>query len=105
VTAVPPLVGPRDGCNELIVGDATYVNPPCTDVEPPTVVITTGTFPADPGGVAQVTDDAESAVTAQFAPPTATEAPVRFVPVMTMVVPPDVGPNDGATAAVVGGAT
>jgi hypothetical protein len=39
------------------------------------------------------------------APPTVTEAPSRFVPEITTVVPPVVGPEDGVTVPIVGLAT
>jgi len=43
--------------------------------------------------------------TAALAPPTVTVAPVKFVPVIVIVVPPVAGPLDGLTLATVGAAT
>jgi len=43
--------------------------------------------------------------TAALAPPTVTVAPVKFVPVIVIVVPPVAGPLDGLTLATVGAST
>jgi hypothetical protein len=71
------------------------------------VVIETSRVPAEPGGVTAVTFVALTTVTPMAAtPPTVTEVvPVRFVPVIVMVVPPATGPATGATLVIVGGAT
>ena len=64
---------------------------------PPTVVTTTSFAPTVPAGVAAVNDVPEPFTTTLVAdaPPTVTEAPLKFVPVMVIVVPPVAGPLDG----------
>jgi hypothetical protein len=73
---------------------------------PSAVVTLTDFTPATCGGVTAVTEVALTTVTAVAAtPPIMTEvAPVRFVPVSVMVVPPVVGPEFGETVVNVGGA-
>lgn len=74
--------------------------------EPPGVVTTTLADPAVPAGVVAVIEVALSTVIAVAAvPPMVTPvAPVKFVPVMVTLVPPDVGPLDGLIEAMVGAA-
>lgn len=74
---------------------------------PPAVVTRTLAAPALPDGVVQVIEVADTTFTlVQAAPPTVTPvAPVRFVPVMVMLVAPAVGPLVGDTDATVGAAT
>jgi hypothetical protein len=71
---------------------------------PPGVVSDTVARPVVPTGVTAVTVVEFTTTTAVVAaPPTETElAPVRFVPVIVMVVPPDAGPKFGLTAEIVG---
>ena len=65
----------------------------------------TSTVPAAPAGDLAVIDVAEFTVTkVAFAAPNFTAvAPVRFVPVMVTVVPPNVGPAVGEMEVTVGG--
>jgi len=74
---------------------------------PPTVVTTTFCAPAVPTGVAAVNDvpDPFTTTLVAAAPPTVTEAPLKFVPVMVIAVPAVNGPEDGLTLAMVGAAT
>ena len=62
--------------------------------------------PAVPVGVVHVIDVAETTTTfVHAAPPTVTaEAPVKFVPVIVIAVPPAVEPDVGDTAVTVGDA-
>lgn len=66
------------------------------------VVTTTGTVPAVRAGVVQVICVAESTVQEAGVPPKVTLPPVRYVPVMTTVVPPAIGPEMGAMLVMVG---
>ena len=79
---------------------------PFVDVAEPVSLLVTTTFlaPADPAGVVQVIDVAETTVTdVQALPPTVTVAPdTKFVPVMVIAVPPAVDPEVGAIDVMVG---
>ena len=69
----------------------------------PNVVVTlTVCAPAVPEGVTAVIEVAVFADTVAGAPPTVTVAPVKFVPVIVIVVPPVAGPVEGETDAIVG---
>ena len=74
---------------------------------PPAVVTATLFAPAVPAGVTAVTLVAEFTTTLVAAtPPTVTLlAPVRFVPVIVIDVPPRVEPLVGLTDVIVGGTT
>ncbi len=63
--------------------------------------------PAVPAGVTAVIEVASTTTTLVAAtPPIVTlVAPVKFVPVMVIAVPPANGPEDGLTLAMVGAAT
>ena len=104
VMAVPAVNGPDDGLTLAMVGAATYVNAPVDVSTPPTVVTTTSFTPAIPTGAAAVNDVPEPFTTTPVAaaPPTVTEAPVKFVPVIVIAVPAANGPDDGLTLAIVG---
>ena len=67
-------------------------------------VTTTSLAPADPAGVVQVIDVAETTTTlVHAAPPTLTVAPAKkLVPVIVMGVPPSVLPVDGEMEVMVG---
>ena len=67
-------------------------------------VTTTSLAPADPAGVVQVIDVAETTTTlVQALPPTLTVAPAaKFVPVIVIDVPPAVLPDDGEIEVIVG---
>ena len=73
---------------------------------PPGVVTETLFAPATCDGVTAVTVVVSSTVTpvASLVPSRTAVAPVRFVPVMVIVVPPAVGPRFGVTAVTVGAA-
>ncbi len=94
VIAVPPVIEPWFGLTDEIVGAAMYVNPFVRFAVPPGVVTETILAPAVPAGVTAVTVVALTTVTPDAAaPPTETALePVRFVPVMVIVVPPAAGP-------------
>ena len=74
---------------------------------PPAVVTSTLFAPALPAGVTAVTLVADFTTTLVAAtPPTVTlVAPVRFVPVIVIDVPPRVEPLVGLTDVIVGGTT
>ena len=74
---------------------------------PPAVVTATLFAPAAPAGVTAVMLVAETTTTLVAAtPPTVTlVAPVRFVPVIVIEVPPVLEPEVGDTDVTVGGAT
>ena len=58
--------------------------------------------PAFPEGVTAVIEVAVLPDTVAGAPPTVTVAPVKFVPVIVIVVAPVAGPVEGETDAIVG---
>ena len=72
--------------------------------EPPAVVNTTSTAPADLAGVTTVTDVALTfVIDVPAVPPNVTEVvPVKFVPVIVTVVDPAVGPIAGEILVIVG---
>ena len=79
------------------------MNAPADVAVPPGVVTATLTAPAGPAGVVTVNDVAEFAVIVPAAPANVADvAPVRFVPVIDTLVPPDVGPDEGDTDVMVG---
>ena len=79
------------------------VNAPADVAVPPAVVTDTFAAPAGPAGVVTVNDVAEFAVIVPATPANVTDvAPVRFVPVIVTLVPPDDGPDDGDTDVIVG---
>ena len=106
VIAVPPAVEPVAGETEEIVGGATYVNAFVAVAVPFGVVTATLFAPAVPAGVTAVMLVAETTTTLVAAtPPTVTlVAPVKFVPVIVIAVPPAVEPEVGETEEIVGGA-
>jgi len=80
------------------------VKPPVSVTGPPAVVTTTLAAPVVPEGVVMEIEVAASGPTVAGWPPTVTEvADNRFVPPMTTLVPPAVGPEAGLTAVIVGG--
>lgn len=107
VMDVPPAIGPTDGDTKEITGAATYVKPPVNVSEPPRVVRTTLTAPADFAGVTTVTEVALTLVSdVPAVPPKATPLVFdKLVPVIVTVVPPDVGPVIGVNDVIVGAAT
>ena len=105
VIAVPPANTPVFGFTELIVGaGTTYVNAPAEVAVPPAVVTATVCAPAVPAGVTAVIEVALATTTLVAAtPPTVTLlAPVKFVPVIVMAVPPEIKPDVGDTLEIVG---
>ena len=96
VISVPPRVVPDDGLTPEIVGvDTTNVNALGKLVVPLGVVTATSFAPALPAGVTAVMLVDETTFTLVAAtPPTVTLlAPVKFVPVMVIAVPPRVVPR------------
>jgi hypothetical protein len=104
---VPPAVGPDLGLTPLTVGGLAYVKSVFEALVPPIVVTKTLAVPALPAGVVAVIEFALTTVTFVAAvPPTVTVAPVaKLVPVIVMLVPPAVGPDEGPTSLTVGAAT
>ena len=74
---------------------------------PPVVVTVMSTVPAEPAGAVAVIEVAllTAKLVALVAPNLTALAPVRFVPVIVTVVPPEVGPAVGLTPVTVGDAT
>jgi hypothetical protein len=104
VNTVPPAVGPIDGATVEIVGAGRYVKPFVFVTLPPGAVTTTLFAPTLPAGVVQVIDVAVAATFVADTPPIFTVAPVRFVPVIVIEVPPAIGPDVGVTVEIVGAA-
>jgi hypothetical protein len=105
VTAVPPVVRPLAGVNDVIVGaGGTNVKFVVDVAVPPGVVTLIGTPPAASAGLVTVIEVAESAVTVPATvPKSTTDAAVRFVPVIVTAVPPADGPEVGVNDVIVGG--
>ena len=106
VIHVPPIVEPLVGVTDVRVGaGTTYVNAFVNVAVPLGAVTATLFAPAVPAGVTAVMLVAETTWTLVAAtPPTFTlVAPVRFVPVIVIAVPPRVEPLVGVTAVIVGG--
>lgn len=111
-TLVPPVTGPVEGLRAVTVGAGTgltKMNLSALDAAEviPDVVTVTSTDPADSAGEVAVTWVAEFTVklVAAVVPNFTALAPVKLVPVMVTLVPPDVGPEEGLTAVTVGAAT
>ena len=108
VIAVPPRVVPEDGLTPEIVGvGTTNVNALGKLTVPPAVVTATLFAPALPAGVTAVMLVDETTFTLVAATPSTVTllAPVKFVPVMVIAVPPRVVPDDGLTPEIVGAET
>ena len=108
VILVPPSVTPPDGLTLVIFGTgAMDVNAFVLVTIPPAVVTVTSLLPAVPAGVVAVMEVALTTTKLVAAmPPTATlVAPVKFVPVIVIVVPPVIGPEGGLTLVIVGSGT
>ncbi|GAA1041070.1 hypothetical protein GCM10009566_35000 [Streptomyces murinus] len=107
VTVVPPDVGPPDGERPVTTGGtaAVYVKVTVALLVPLGDVTVTGTEPALPAGVTAViwVADETEYDDALREPKRTAVAPVRPVPVMTTVVPPDTGPCAGAMELTTGG--
>ncbi len=103
--AVPPAAGPALGTIVVIAGGARKVNPPGIVAAPPGVFTVTDFGPTVSDGVTAVIVVAFTTVTevADFVPILTEVAPVKFVPVIVIVVPPAVGPWFGVTELAVGG--
>ena len=105
VITEPPAVEPDVGDTAVTVGaGVTKVNNVFAAFDWLPAVTTMLAVPAVPVGVVQVIDVAETTTTfVQAALPTVTaEAPVKFVPVNVIDVPPAVDPDVGDTAVTVG---
>ena len=109
VIAVPPKVDPFCGLTLEIVGaGATYVNALALLTAPACVVTSTVLAPTvvDAAVTAVIEVALTTAKLSTATPPTFTLlAPVKFVPVMVMAVPPSVEPVAGLTLEMVAGAT
>ena len=108
VIAVPPRVVPDDGLTPEIVGvGTTNVNALGKLAVPLAVVTATSFAPALPAGVTAVMlVDETTTILVAATPSTVTLlAPVKFVPVMVIAVPPRVVPDDGLTPEIVGAET
>ena len=104
VIAVPPAVEPEVGETEEIVGGAKYVNAFVAVAVPFGVVTATLFAPTVPAGVTAVTlvDEITTTLVAATPPTVTLVAPVRFIPVIVIViaVPPAVGPDVGVIAVI-----
>lgn len=108
VTVVPPAIGPDAGETVEIIGAATYVYAPELVTSPPEPVTITLTIPEVPfAGVTTVIDVAlELTIEVPAVPPNVTEVvPVKLVPEIVTVVPPEIGPNIGDNEVIVGAST
>ena len=105
VIDVPAVSGPDVGDTLAMVGRATYVNALALVAVPPMVVTATLCAPAVPAGVFAVIEVAVATTLVAATPPIFTVAPIKFVPVIVIVVPPATGPEIGATVVMVGSAT
>jgi hypothetical protein len=105
-TVVPPAIGPADGASEVTVGAASKVKLVLV-TDPPGVVTFTWTGPAPWALVLafKVVALVKCTVVAAVAPNVTVDVAVKFVPVMTTVVPPLVVPDVGLTEVTVGAAT
>ena len=103
VTTVPPLVGPELGEMEVMVG-ALNVKVNAFDlITDPLAVVSVALM--DPNACAEVVILNEFAVlldTGTKFPSTITLAPLRFVPVIVITVPPQAGPEVGLMEVMVG---
>ena len=103
VTTVPPLVGPELGEMEVMVG-ALNVKVNAFDlITDPLAVVSVALM--DPNACAEVVILNEVAVlldTGTKFPSTITLAPLRFVPVIVITVPPQAGPEVGLMEVMVG---
>jgi hypothetical protein len=92
-------------CSRTVYHVLVYVNAFVRFAVPPGVVIDTVLPPAVPAGVTAVTVVELTTLTEVAAtPPIVTElAPVRFVPVIVIAVPPSTNPQFGLTDEIVGG--
>ena len=97
----PPAINPALGVSDEIVGGATNVNALLV-AAPAEVVATILVTPAAPAGVSAVICVSVTVALVTATPPTVTTAPVKFVPVMVIGVPPTVVPEVGLTAVIVG---
>lgn len=105
VINVSPTSGPLDGLTVKIVGRVVlYVKAICLVAVPPGVVTATLFEPAVPAGVtADMEVELATIKLVASTPSTVTTvAPVKFVPVMVIVVPPPTEPDTGLTAEIVG---
>ena len=109
VMVLPAASGPALGVTDVSVGAAAYVNALVLVTVPPRVVTTrlaaTLMDEAGPVGVTAVICVGETTTTLVGAtPPRVTLAPVKFVPVIVIAVPPAIGPEFGTTDVTVGAA-
>ena len=82
------------------------MNPLGSTVVPPGVVSDTVAVPGAPCGVAAVTTVGLTDVMTADPPPTVTDTvPERFVPLIVITVPPEIGPTFGAIDWIEGAGT
>lgn len=109
VTMVPPESGPAFGDIEEIAGPAMKANRLALLVAlaPPGVATMISTVPTPPGGDTAVIDVGLLSVkdVAGVAPKLTELVPVKFVPLIVTLVPPEAGPLFGEMDATVGAAT
>lgn len=111
VTTVPPAVGPLPGLTLETTGGGggctSYVNAADAVPVPLGVVTVTSTGPAACAGVVAVivVRSTTTTLVARTPPNLTSVAPTRFVPVMTTLVPPVVGPLFGDTDVTAGAGT
>ena len=106
VTLLPPAVLPVAGLTLVTVGGATYVKSVFAAFTPPGVVTRMLAVPAGRDGVVQVivVESTTTRFEADDPPKVTAVAPVKFVPVIVTLVPPEVLPVAGLTLVTVGGA-
>jgi hypothetical protein len=105
VIVVPPSATPEGGDTPVIVGGRfTCVKPPALVAVPPGVVTVTVFAPAVPAGVTAVivVGFTTTTLVAEAVPILTEVAPVKFVPVIVIAVPPRAEPELGVTDAIVG---
>lgn len=107
VTIVPPATGPEDGTSDEIVGASTNVYADTKVADPPGVVNTTSTAPADLVGVTTDTDVGLITVNeaASLPPKDIADVSTKLVPVIVSVDLPATGPDDRDTLVIVGAST
>ena len=106
VTLMRPAIGPLDGDTDVIVGAATYVKPFVLVADPPGVVNTTSTTPANFAGTTTLTDVSLTLsidVTA-VTPNITDDVPDKLFPVIVTIVPPASEQLDGDIPVIDGNA-
>ena len=105
ITVVPPATSPLDGETPVTAGVAVNVNWSAAVVTlvPSGLLTVTSTVPVPAGEVAMIVEELTTVNAVAATTPNFTlVVPVKLVPVMVTVVPPDVGPTVGLSAVTVG---